>query len=398
VSCDLFHYGHVRFFEQARKLGDVLVVGVCSDDDLASFKREPILSLEERCEVVRACRMVDEVIPAAPPYVSYEFIARNNIDVVAASDGYDDDAVEAYYRHPRDAGILRFVPRTPNISSSIVLRRCQETEALTDCSVNNLAVPITDRLNRFGAARATLYEEMYGVGHQSTAAEIVAREASSRLRITSSDRVLDVGCGTGGTAVLLAHDTGASVTGVDLSHDSIELCTSRAPSRPALPVTFVLADACDLVLGTPFDVLWTRDTLLYIRDKRSCLSRLRRYLVPERLSAVIETVRGAAVSSRELEDHAYSCGHALVGVDDYAELLRSAGFAVIDNRDYTAVCVETMVEELTNLERNRETFVQRRSAAEYDHLVERWSKKIGFYRTDQLNEVGFLVRPQSGID
>lgn len=48
MVADLFHYGHMRFIKKARALGDYLLVGICADDVLASYKRRPILTMEER--------------------------------------------------------------------------------------------------------------------------------------------------------------------------------------------------------------------------------------------------------------------------------------------------------------------------------------------------------------
>lgn len=59
---DLFHAGHVRLLKEAKELGEKLIVGVFNDQVAESFKRKPIIPLEERIEVVRGCKYVDEVI------------------------------------------------------------------------------------------------------------------------------------------------------------------------------------------------------------------------------------------------------------------------------------------------------------------------------------------------
>lgn len=75
---DLLHVGHLRFLEAARQLGDQLVVGVESDARVRRWKgpRRPILSQEDRCELVAALRCVDEVFliegePVDPPYYAH---------------------------------------------------------------------------------------------------------------------------------------------------------------------------------------------------------------------------------------------------------------------------------------------------------------------------------------
>lgn len=58
---DMIHSGHYNALRQAKTLGDVLVVGVISDKEVSMYKGPPILSWEERAEIIRACKWVDEV-------------------------------------------------------------------------------------------------------------------------------------------------------------------------------------------------------------------------------------------------------------------------------------------------------------------------------------------------
>jgi len=59
---DIIHKGHVRYLRQARKLGDVLIVGLNSDRSVALIKPgRPINSERDRAEVVAALCMVDYV-------------------------------------------------------------------------------------------------------------------------------------------------------------------------------------------------------------------------------------------------------------------------------------------------------------------------------------------------
>jgi rfaE bifunctional protein nucleotidyltransferase chain/domain len=61
---DILHVGHVRYLEEARRCGDVLVVGVNSDRAVTALKGEgrPILPAEGRAELVAALESVDYVV------------------------------------------------------------------------------------------------------------------------------------------------------------------------------------------------------------------------------------------------------------------------------------------------------------------------------------------------
>jgi|ERR1051326_1267739 D-beta-D-heptose 7-phosphate kinase/D-beta-D-heptose 1-phosphate adenosyltransferase len=61
---DLLHPGHVRYLQQARRLGDVLIVALNSDRAVRELKGEarPILNQDERAEVLAALGCVDYVM------------------------------------------------------------------------------------------------------------------------------------------------------------------------------------------------------------------------------------------------------------------------------------------------------------------------------------------------
>lgn len=59
---DPLHSGHIAYFNEAKKLGDILVVGVNSDAWLARKKGAPFMPLLERTNIVRNLKMVDFVI------------------------------------------------------------------------------------------------------------------------------------------------------------------------------------------------------------------------------------------------------------------------------------------------------------------------------------------------
>lgn len=62
---DPFHYGHLLYLQEARKLGDVLVVAVTLDEHINKGPGRPAFPLAERMAILRALAIVDEVIPVA---------------------------------------------------------------------------------------------------------------------------------------------------------------------------------------------------------------------------------------------------------------------------------------------------------------------------------------------
>ncbi len=89
---DLFHRGHLESLKQAKNLYEdvYLIVGVISDSVASGYKREPIISEEDRVEIIKAIKYVDHVITNPPLVITEEFIKKNNIDIVVH--GFCDDS------------------------------------------------------------------------------------------------------------------------------------------------------------------------------------------------------------------------------------------------------------------------------------------------------------------
>ncbi|KAH7882127.1 hypothetical protein F5I97DRAFT_421970 [Phlebopus sp. FC_14] len=123
---DLFHFGHALQLRQAKlSFPNVyLLAGVNTDEDVQLNKARCVMSHLERCEAVRHCRWVDEVIPDTPWVLDASFLEKWQIDYVAhdelpyASEGHED-----VYAFVKEQG--KFIPtrRTPGISTSDLLER-----------------------------------------------------------------------------------------------------------------------------------------------------------------------------------------------------------------------------------------------------------------------------------
>jgi cytidyltransferase-like protein len=123
---DLFHAGHVELLRAATSFGDWLVVGVLPDDVVAAYKRRPIMTLQERVAVVRACRYVDEVVAPAPDVVTLDFLREHDISTLVHGDDLTEEAIAAVYAEVAAAGMLRLVPRRTGLSTTELIRRVRD--------------------------------------------------------------------------------------------------------------------------------------------------------------------------------------------------------------------------------------------------------------------------------
>lgn len=60
---DMLHINHLKMIEYARSLGDILIVGVNTDELVNEYKSEPIIPFEERIALMKAIKYPDIVIP-----------------------------------------------------------------------------------------------------------------------------------------------------------------------------------------------------------------------------------------------------------------------------------------------------------------------------------------------
>uniref|UniRef100_A0A1D1XIN3 choline-phosphate cytidylyltransferase n=1 Tax=Anthurium amnicola TaxID=1678845 RepID=A0A1D1XIN3_9ARAE len=125
---DLFHFGHARSLEQAKKLfpNTYLLVGCCNDEVTRKYKGKTVMTEAERYESLRHCRWVDEVIPDAPWVITTEFLDKHKIDYVAHDSLPYADASGAgkdVYEFVKAIGKFKETKRTEGISTSDLIMR-----------------------------------------------------------------------------------------------------------------------------------------------------------------------------------------------------------------------------------------------------------------------------------
>ncbi|KAI8880522.1 hypothetical protein K501DRAFT_286839 [Backusella circina FSU 941] len=123
---DLFHFGHAKALEQAKKVfpNVHLLVGVCNDRDTHMRKGKTVMTDTERYESVRHCKWVDEVVPDAPWYVTQDFLDKHQIDYVAHdAEPYQSTESGDVYSFVKEQGKFLPTQRTDGISTSDLITR-----------------------------------------------------------------------------------------------------------------------------------------------------------------------------------------------------------------------------------------------------------------------------------
>jgi rfaE bifunctional protein nucleotidyltransferase chain/domain len=91
---DMVHVGHVRYLEGARAVGDFLVVGINSDEQVRALKGEgrPLIPERERAEIIASLRAVD-VVTIFPEATVEALIRVLRPDVHAKGTDYTEETV-----------------------------------------------------------------------------------------------------------------------------------------------------------------------------------------------------------------------------------------------------------------------------------------------------------------
>jgi len=102
------------------------------------------------------------------------------------------------------------------------------------------------------------------------------------LPVARNDRVLDVGCGSGSMARLLARSfPQAEVVGVDLREQYLDFAKARASAEEIHNLTFRCGDVFALPFAdASFDVVWTKYLLQWLNEPKSALAELKRVTKP----------------------------------------------------------------------------------------------------------------------
>ncbi|MEO1493388.1 MAG: class I SAM-dependent methyltransferase [Pseudomonadota bacterium] len=103
----------------------------------------------------------------------------------------------------------------------------------------------------------------------------------SRVRslLKPTDRVLEIGCGTGSTAMHLA-DSVAHITATDISRGMIKIAQAKQDNATSKNVTFLQVGANDTVDSQPFDAVCAFSLLHLVDDIPGVLQSVRRQLKP----------------------------------------------------------------------------------------------------------------------
>ncbi|ULY68591.1 hypothetical protein [Chlorella virus XW01] len=125
---DLFHIGHLEAIKKAKEIAGnngKVIIGIVSDEDVKSYKREPIINEKDRVEIISNLKMVDQVIFPCPMSTSKEFLEKNNIDLVVHgfSDDNDWNNQKVYFKNVIELGKFKKIEYFNKCSTTKIINK-----------------------------------------------------------------------------------------------------------------------------------------------------------------------------------------------------------------------------------------------------------------------------------
>lgn len=167
-------------------------------------------------------------------------------------------------------------------------------------------MPLKEQIVRHYDEISSFYKDIWGVhihhGYWKTgretkeeAQEQLIRELLARAKVENAGRVLDVGCGMGGSAIFLSRTLGARVTGITISAAQVEIGNELA-SNCGADVRLLLMDAERLELEGRFDLVWSVEALSHLGNKPDCFRAIARLLDRGGKLVIADWFRSAAAT------------------------------------------------------------------------------------------------------
>ncbi|XP_039510903.1 phosphoethanolamine methyltransferase isoform X3 [Pimephales promelas] len=221
------------------------------------------------------------------------------------------------------------------------------------------------------------YEKMFGSGFVSTGGLSTTKEFVDMLNLTAKQKVLDVGCGIGGGDFYMAKTFGVEVLGMDLSSNMVEIAMERAVTEKLPLVQFEVSDATKRRFpDATFDVVYSRDTILHIRDKLDLFRKFYSWMKPGGKLLISDYCCGEKPWTPAFQDYVNQRGYILYTPQRYGRFLSEVGFSNVRVEDRTEQFIQVIKTELQRAEDMKEEFIQEFSKDDYDVIVKGWTEKL----------------------
>lgn len=218
------------------------------------------------------------------------------------------------------------------------------------------------------------------------------------VKIESWTKVLDVGCGIGGSAFHMAKNYQVNVHGVDLSKNMLQIGQERAKEFGQDQVKFEFCDITKADFETEsFDVIYSRDTILHIGEKEKLFTNFLKWLKPGGQLLITDYCHGEGELSQEFQDYVKQRCYSITTVSNYGKILEKVGFAEVKAEDNSNRFIEVLNTEMQHFENEKGDFIKEFSESDYNAIIGGWANKVkrcssGYHRWGLFRATKPLVK------
>jgi len=180
------------------------------------------------------------------------------------------------------------------------------------------------------------YELVYGANFVSPGGKRCAIELIEKLDVEPGGRVLDAGCGLGGSAFLMKQQFSLDVDAIDLSDNMLALAQLRLTEMGLAGQLRLHNQNClDIDVKDFYDGIYSRDVFLHIKEKAKLFAILFEALKPSAKLLFTDYCCSEGSWSDDFTKYVRRRGYHLRSVSEYQNLLGEAGFEVVEATDVT---------------------------------------------------------------
>lgn len=162
--------------------------------------------------------------------------------------------------------------------------------------------------------------------------------------IGAGSKVLDVGCGFGGSTIHLARHYGAETTGITISPIQVEMAEKTA-AREGVNPKFLLMDAEEMKFDKTFDVIWSVESISHYPNKDRFFCGAAKCMESGGTLAIIDWFKKERLTEREYSKFIQPIEKGMLvemdTMEDYVALLRANGFQLVYSEVLNKNCSKT---------------------------------------------------------
>jgi tocopherol O-methyltransferase len=234
----------------------------------------------------------------------------------------------------------------------------------TNLGEDTVGAALKDKIRNFYDIGSPLYLEVYGEnihdGYYITgketrqeAQENLIKVIAEKAKIKARSKVLDVGCGVGGSAIWLAEHLEAATTGITISPVQVEIARKLAQSR-GVNSTFLVMNAENMQFTDPFDVLWVVGSSTHFQSQENFVKSASSLLKKNGKFVVFDWMVDEAIANVEEDPNLKRVTGAFLlasvcSINTYLKWFMEAGYRITYAEDITDHTYKTWDDSLSVL-------------------------------------------------